>query len=463
LKKLRKLNPKNMLMAKKSIKKPEVWGGLECSFNRVKDRYMDQLHYCGHYARAAKDIDTIATLGIKAMRYPVIWERLHPQPGHKIEWSTVEAPLNALRRHGIAPIAGLVHHGSGPRYADILNPAFSEGLADFAGQVAGKFPWIEYYTPVNEPLTTARFSGLYGLWFPHRKNDRAFAVALVNEMKAVVRSMQEIRKINPHAKLVQTEDLAKIYSTPRLRYQANFENHRRWLTCDFLCGKVKPGHGLWKYFLRAGVTEDSLNFFIDNPCPPDIVGVDYYATSERYLDEALEKYPRNKHGRNHREKYADVEAFRVRHGHPCGINLLLQECWDRYHLPIAVTEVHINCDFDNQIRWFSEINNTCRALTEKGVHIKAVTAWSLFGSFGWNELLTKAPGDYESGVFDISSGHPIPTPMADYLIRLAEDPEYIHPAEKEKGWWHQDDRFIFDNYVEEELMELPLKGDCLDR
>jgi dTDP-4-dehydrorhamnose reductase len=440
-------------MAKKSCRKPEIWGGLECSFNRVKDVYMDQLQYCGHYARALEDIESIAALGVSVVRYPVIWERLHPAPGYTIDWAgTVEKPLNALRARGIQPIAGLVHHGSGPRYADLLSSSFAPALSDFAGKVARKFPWIEYYTPVNEPLTTGRFSALYGFWFPHRRGDRAFTLALLNELKAVVLSMREIRKVNPNAKLVQTEDLAKIHSTPRLQYQADFENERRWLTWDLLCGMVTKEHPLWEYFAGAGIPEHHLKFFIDNPCPPDIIGVDYYATSERFLDEALERYPPNTHGENHYEPYADVEAFRVREGQPSGLKLLLKECWNRYHLPIAVTEAHINCDFDNQIRWFAEIRQTCIHLLNKGVDIRAVTAWALFGSHGWNTLLTKANGDYESGVFDVRSGVVIPTPLADYLTRVAKDPDYIHPAENEPGWWHSEDRFIFER-IEAELVE----------
>jgi len=441
------------MVSSKSSKKPEIWGGIECSFNRVKDLYKDQLLYCGHYKRTLDDIARIAELGIKAMRYPVIWERLHPSPGHPIDWTSVELPLNELRSRGITPIAGLVHHGSGPRYADILSPAFAHGLADFAGRVARQFPWIEYYTPVNEPLTTARFSGLYGLWFPHRRSDRAFTQALLNQMKAVVLAMAEIRKINPDAKLVQTEDLAKIYSTPQLKYQADFENHRRWLPFDLLCGMVRRDHPLWKYLIRSGATESSLKFFIDNPCPPDIVGADYYATSERFLDEGLYKYPRRTHGSNHFERYADVEAFRVRHGQPSGIKLLLKECWDRYHLSIAVTEVHINCDPDNQIRWFSEIRNACIALMQKGVDIKAVTSWAMLGSYGWNTLLTRKRGDYESGVFDVRYGKPKPTPLADYLKNISGNPDFVHPAEAEKGWWHQEDRFIFERDTEEAVLE----------
>ena len=414
---------------------------------------MDQLLFCGHYQRTVEDITRIAELGIKALRYPVIWERLHPSPGHVIDWSDTEAALDALQRKNILPIVGLVHHGSGPRHADLLSPSFATGLAHFASQVARKFPWIEYYTPVNEPLTTARFSGLYGLWFPHRRSDHAFVHALVNEMKAVVLSMREIRKVNPDAKLIQTEDLAKVYSTPHLQYQAEFENQRRWLTFDFLCGMVNNDHPLWDYFIRSGVREDSLKFFVDNPCPPDIIGVDYYATSERYLDQARERYPPYTHGSNHFERYADVEAFRVRHNQPSGIRLLLKECWDRYHISIAVTEAHINCHSDDQIRWFAEIRQACIALMEKGADIKAITAWSLLGAYGWNTLLTKANGDYESGVFDVRSGTPVPTPLADYLKEITRDPNYHHPVESQPGWWHRDDRFIFERYAEEALIE----------
>jgi dTDP-4-dehydrorhamnose reductase len=446
-------------MGKKSTRKPEIWGGIECSFNRVKDQYMDQLQYGGHYDRVLEDVEAIAALGIRTVRYPLIWERLHPSPGSHIDWNAVATPLNALRKRGVVPIAGLVHHGSGPRHADLLSDRFAPALAEFAGAVAEAFPWIEYYTPVNEPLTTARFSCLYGLWFPHRRSDRAFARAFINEMKGVVLSMKEIRRINPGAKLVQTEDLAKIYSTARLKYQADFENHRRWLSWDILCGKVTRYHPLWEYFVACGILPDALQFFVDNPCPPDIIGVDYYATSERYLDEALDKYPAHTHGSNHFERYADVEAFRVRHSHPCGIKQLLKETWERYHLPIAVTEVHINCDFDNQIRWFGEIRDTCVALINKGVDIRSVTAWALFGSYGWNALLTKANGDYESGAFDVRTGVPIATPVAEYLANVIRDPDHLHPAQSQKGWWRREDRFIFER-GDAELIEEKGGDDC---
>ena len=40
---------------------------------------------------------------------------------------------------------------------------------------------------------------------------------------------------------------------------------------------------------------------------------------------------------------------------PPGIGPLLQETWDRYGLPIAVTEAHIDANREDQLRWLVEI------------------------------------------------------------------------------------------------------------
>ena len=168
-------------------------------------------------------------------------------------------------------------------------------------RLQSKFPWVQYYTPVNEPLTTARFSGLYGIWYPHSKNELRFISMLLNQVKGIVLSMKAIREINPLARLVQTEDLSKTHSTPSLSYQADFENKRRWLTYDLLCGKLDEKHFFWDYFIDLGIREEDLRFFLENKCPPDIMGFNYYVTSERYLDENKQNYPISTHGGNGRK------------------------------------------------------------------------------------------------------------------------------------------------------------------
>src|SRR5215218_576771 len=214
-----------MLTNKKSPSyNPEIWGGIECTINRVGDTWFDQLQYAGLYEK--KHIEALTDLGIKKLRFPILWEKHQSHQTTEIDWSWTEQQLTFLKAHNIDVIAGLVHHGSGPQFTNMLDERFPELLAAYAKEVALKFPWIEYYTPVNEPLTTARFSGLYGIWYPHNTDDRSFLLMLLHELKATVLAMQEIRKINPRAKLVQTEDLGKTYSTPLLKDQARFENER---------------------------------------------------------------------------------------------------------------------------------------------------------------------------------------------------------------------------------------------
>ena len=62
------------------------------------------------------------------------------------------------------------------------------------------------FTPVNEPLTTARFSGLYGHWYPHQRSNHAFVRALINQLRGVIGAMRAIREVSPDARLYQTED-----------------------------------------------------------------------------------------------------------------------------------------------------------------------------------------------------------------------------------------------------------------
>ena len=411
----------------------EIWGGLECTINRVGANFRDQLNYSGHYNRK-DDIDQIARLGISTLRYPVLWEAHQRSHQEKINWDHTRQQLEKIRSHHITPIAGLLHHGSGPEFTSLINDHFPEQLAIYASKVATEFPWLEYYTPVNEPLTTARFSGLYGCWFPHHKDDLSFVKMLLNQLKGIVLSMQAIRKINPNAKLVQTEDLAKTHSTPLLQYQADFENERRWLTYDILCGKLTRKHFFWNYFISLGIKESMLQFFIDNHCPPDIAGFNYYVTSERYLNERIQLYPESAHGGNGQHRYADIAAVRAKK--PAGLKKLLQEAWERYHLPIALTEVHMNCTREEQLRWYKEAWDNCCELKKEGVNIKAMTAWSLLGAYDWNSLLTREEKQYETGVFDITKKILRPTAIAKLVTSLVKTGFYHHPVMNEKGWWH---------------------------
>ncbi len=413
----------------------ELWAGVECSVVRVHDRYVDQLVLTGHDKRI-EDLDRLQELGVTAVRYPVLWERAP-------EWGFVDERLGRLRELGLRPIVGLVHHGSGPMHTSLVDESFVQGLADFAASVAERYPWITDFTPVNEPLTTARFSALYGHWYPHAGGAEPFVRALVVQCRAIRAAMKAIRRIVPAARLVQTEDLGTVFSTRRLAYQARFENQRRFATLDLLTGTLRRAPFALGYMLENGFDERTLQSFEEDPCAPDIIGLNHYVTSDRFLDERVQRYPPHTRGGNHREVYADVEAVRVRGAGIPGHRALLELLWRRYRIPLAITEVHLGCAPEEQIRWLYEAYNGALAARDLGVDVRAVTAWSVFGASDWDSLLTQPRGHYEPGLFDVRGGHVRPTALARVVRDLAQRGTSDHPMLAEPGWWRRRERLVY--------------------
>jgi dTDP-4-dehydrorhamnose reductase len=418
----------------------ELWGGVECSVVRIGDAYRNQLVDTGHSARFA-DLDLMAELGIRAVRYPILWVTVAPETPTELDFSWHDKRLEHLRERGIKVIASLVHHGSGPRYTNLLDPKFPDLLARFASEVASRYPWIEAWNPVNEPFTTARFSCLYGHWYPHLRDIDATFRALVIECLAIKRSMEAIRKANPSAELIPTEDIGKTFATDRLQYQADHENERRWLTFDLLAGRVVPGHPFYQWLRNKAASEEELAELATGAATPSMIGFDHYLTSERYLDHRLERYPAAVPGSNGRDTYVDVEAVRIakltKH---LGPQLRLLETWERYRIPIAITEVHHGCTREEQVRWLHQVWREAEAARSDGVDVRAVTLWAMFGMVDWRSLLTRREGAYDVGAFDTRSETPRPTLLAKTAARLGRGEAIDHPVLDLPGWWKRPGR-----------------------
>lgn len=420
----------------------ELWGGYECTVNRVQDRWNDQTLCSGHEHRPG-DLALFASLGIRSLRYPALWERMSPDSPETCDFRWTDERVPELRRLGLNPILTLCHHGSGPHYTSLLHDNFATGLGLHAQRVAQRYPWVVDWTPVNEPLTTARFSALYGYWYPHTVDERLFWRALLNEIDATRLAMRAIRAVNPVARLVQTDDLGYCHATEPLRCEAEFQNERRWMGWDLLCGRVVPGHALWDRLCALGV-EDRLRAIADDPCPPDIIGINHYLSSERLMDHRVELYPHRavadkELGSCGGVPYVDVDAVRHLPQGPLGLPALLQQAWARYGRPIAITECHNGATREEQARWFVEVWEAAQRLRDGGMDLRAVTAWALLGSHDWNRMVTRFCGHYESGVFDVRSGQPRPTLMARVLTALARGDRPQDPCLAAPGWWRRRD------------------------
>ena len=410
----------------------EVWASPEATVARVDaSRWVDQLALTGHDVRDG-DVALLASLGVAASRTPVLWERAAAADPLDVDLTWAVRRAGALSARGIDPIVTLLHHGSGPRYTDLLDPAFPALFADYAETVARALPAVRRWTPINEPLTTARFSTLYGVWYPNLRDDRAFGRALVHQTLAQQAAMARIRALRPDAEFVLTEDLQRFTAGDAATHAyVDFLRERMYLSIELVAGRVDGRHPLAAFLIeRCGVLRAELDAMREGATTPDVVAFNHYPHSERYLFAAAD------------ETIGDVPAVYVAGEDVPRVAPLLIDAARRLRLPLALGEVHVRGTGDERVRWLAQHVEDAIAVRDAGVDLRAIGVWAAFGMTDWHSLLRDDGGVTEDGIFTFSGAGAVPQPtvLAGAVRELARTGSLASPAAP--GWWERVDRFI---------------------
>jgi dTDP-4-dehydrorhamnose reductase len=382
----------------------EIWASPEPTVARIDAAtYRDQLAETGHEAREG-DIDLLGSLGVQGSRYPVLWEKTAPEGPARLRLDWASRRLERLRTVGIDPIVTLLHHGSGPPHTSLIDPEFPELFAEYAGAVAAAFPWVRRWTPINEPLTTARFATLYGHWYPGARDDASFGRAIAYEALAMLLGMEAIRRSIPDARFVVTEDLQSFRALDgRVEGFVAHKRERMYLSLELTMGRVVPGHALYDYLVQTcGVAASLLARIVAHARAPDLVGWNYYPNSERALDVDATGTIINVPAR---------EQFEI------SPRPLLRAAYARLGLPFGLSEVHVNAGAAGRVRWLEARAADLVALAAEGLPVRMLGAWAAFGLVDWDSLLTRRENYVEDGIFTFAGpeGRPQPTAVADVV------------------------------------------------
>jgi len=410
----------------------EIWASPEPTVARIDARRVrDQLAETGHEKRSG-DVARLASLGVGATRYPILWEKVAPDAPDALDLRWAEERMRLLAAHALEPIVTLVHHGSGPRYTGLLDPLFPQLLASYARAVARRFPWVRRWTPINEPLTTARFSTLYAVWYPNRFFDHeAFGRAVVNEALAIQEAMRAIREVIPDAQLVLTEDLQGFRAADAAvaEYVAH-KSERRFLSAELVMGRVDETHALWPYLTETcAVPERDLAALRWFATPVDLMGWNYYPFSERVL---FSDGP----GRHRNAGLVEVDPAQL----DCAARL--REAAQRLRVPVCLSEVHCIGDERERARWMLQRFDDVLQLRAEGVDVRAFGAWAAFGMVDWPSLLCREEAFCEDGIFTCAGdgGEPQATLVADVVRDLAAGRTPRMPVTP--GWWERPDEAV---------------------
>ncbi len=386
--------------------------GIENSYPVVanpdgRDVRVDEMAKCGHYQRWKEDFHLVKELGLEYLRYGPPYYREHEGPG-KYNWDFADETYAELARLGIQPITDLCHFGVPAWAGNFQNPDWPRLFGEYAAAFARRFPWVRFYTPVNEIFVTATFSGQYGWWNERMKSDMAFVTALKHLAKANLLAEEAILKVQPAALFIQSESSEYFHAAdPAAQRRAAAFNHKRFLSLDLSYGHDVRGV-MYEYLMDNGMTREEYHWFLEKAqalrsyC---VMGNDYYITNEHLVPTQGPVRPAG-------------EIF--------GYYVITRQYYERYHLPVMHTETNLG-DSERAPGWlWKEWANMVR-LKDDGVPIIGFTWYSLTDQVDWDTQLREDNGRVNPlGLYDINRKI---RPVGRAYKELVEQWRHILPTE----------------------------------
>jgi beta-glucosidase/6-phospho-beta-glucosidase/beta-galactosidase len=358
--------------------------GIENSYPTIQlpngtQKRIDEMEKTAHYQHWETDFQLLELLGIRYLRYGPPYYKTHLGPG-KYDWEFADTPFKKMRELRIIPIVDLCHFGVPDWIGNFQNPDFPMLFAAYAKAFAERFPYLKYYTPINEIFITATFSALYGWWNERLASEESFVTALKHCCQANVMAMHAILEVQPKAVFIQSESSEFFHpANPSAQKMANFLNEKRFLSLDLTYGYPLSAT-MYQYLLANGMTQAEYRWFSDNQVNARcIMGNDYYVTNEHVV------YP---DGRSE----ASGEVF--------GYYVITHQYYSRYHLPIMHTETNITTP--NCVNWLYKEWANVHQLKLDGVPVVGFTWYSLLHQVDWDSALREDAGNINQlGLFDL--------------------------------------------------------------
>jgi beta-glucosidase/6-phospho-beta-glucosidase/beta-galactosidase len=364
------------------IDTPFLWAtGIEDSFiphARLGMRAMDEYELTQHYKLWKQDFDLVAETGVKYLRWGIPWYRVQPAVD-RWDWAWTDQALDYLVNvKGITPILDLMHYGT-PLWLEnsFINSNYSDYASEYARKVVDRYKsLVRYYTPLNEPMVNAEFCGRKAEWPPYLSGEDGYVKLTLALAKGMVLTTQAIKAEQPDSVTVQVEALWHTFTKDSsLEERAAQDNARQYLCFDLATGRVKDDYILANYLNAHGAIGAALEWFRHNAVTFDYFGANFYPWSYNEL----------KQGAN--------GSIRSVTGEPSGdkIAVVIRAVYERYHMPIMITETSAKRDLRGRAQWMDETLDTVRALRVEGIPVLGYTWFPLFTMVDWNYRRGRRP------------------------------------------------------------------------
>ena len=373
--------------------------GIECSNPTIDNGRIrrDMLEECGHYRRWREDLNLTRDLGIKVLRYGLPYHLTHLGPG-RYDFSFADEVMAEMKRLEITPILDLLHFGLPDWLGNFQNPELPMHFADYAEVVVQRYPWVRFYTPVNEIYVCARLSAKEGAWNEQLKTDLGFVTAIKHLVAASILAAQRIAKHRPDAVIVQSESAEYFHEARSLPSpEIKLANKQRFISLDLLYA-YPPDADTYIYLMDNGLTKEQYEWFMAGEPPGyQVMGNDYYGRNEHIILPDGGTCPAE-----------DV----------MGWYQITREYYERYKKPVMHTETNV-FDPEEAKSWIWKQWINVLHMRRDGVPVLGFTWYSLIDQVDWDIQLAEKRGKVNTcGLYDMDRK---PRPVAAAYRALLEE------------------------------------------
>lgn len=321
----------------------------------------DYKHGVDHYHRFKEDIALMAEMGFRAYRFSIAWSRIVPDGDGEINQAAIDhyhEVIDELCKHNIEPIVTMFHFDTPAaleakggwaqretadafvRYSEILFKEYGEK--------------VKYWLTINEQNMMILHGPTIGV-FPADTTEQQLNQYNHNMFVAQAKTMAMLHEMHPQAKIGPAPNIAYVYpasSKPEDVIAAdNYNAVRNWLYLD-LAVRGEYNSLAWSIMEEKGTTPEIADGDMEilKSAKPDFIAFNYYNTA------TVADAPFGG-GASERSEAADQQISEGEEGiykavsnpnlgmtefgweiDPVGMRMTYRAIWDRYHLPLIVTE-----------------------------------------------------------------------------------------------------------------------------
>lgn len=353
--------------------------GIENTFvpqTRHGERAIDEYELTQHYRFWSEDLGRAAEVGARFMRWGIPWHKVNPAQG-VWDWSWVDRVMDRFAELGVHPIVDLLHYGT-PLWleGEFSHPDYPKVVTEYSVRAAERYGAVATsWTPVNEPMIHALFSGAYGYWPPYLRGDQGLVTMVGALAEGFVRTQQGITDVlGDRATFVHVDATFRYAGdvTGEHRATADRLRHQAFLVEDLVTGRVGQDHALVDLLTGNGMTDPHLAWFAENAVQPDVMGVNYYP---RHSTELFEE------GVHHLGGFADPRP--TMDDGVVGMEESLLAYAARYGAPVMLTETCVTGTVAERIAWLDASVASIHRLRAAGHRVLGYTWWPVIDMYEW--------------------------------------------------------------------------------